>query len=482
MSDRPIDNSLRALREVHEVLWDPRAALVRLAPGVNPGVDVSAFNLHAVRETALGAVLDLQSGNADRAATAIREVLANQYREEGLPWSGTFKVCAEEARPPTEGAEEWFHYDPNWRQFLGCILAYTLERHAESLPAGHSSAMEEAIGRCVRGEPTARIPAWYTNPNLMHAWLTAWLGVRSGDRGLIVEGEARLRQIMGRFERDGDVDEYNSPTYDGIDLFAAALWSSLPPTPMFENAGVDLATTIGARLGRLYHPALGAICGPYNRAYGLSLDRYVSLAGQWLALAGGDASRVLPSPLDENTVHIHDLYFLPIFDDLANAVVGHIDIQEVDGPRRHEQSFGDVVAVSYLDTSCAIGAERGRVPTFAKDQYVPFTAHFFDGPAVESVGVKLSEIVSAVDAYVDYAGVDGEWSATLTARSAGASVDLALIFSTAPAINGTNVSVGPLSLEFSAVPVGVTIQSQATATHVLLSWNLHEVVMSARLA
>ena len=43
-------------------------------------------------------------------------------------------VPPEEQEPPSEGAEEWLHYDPNWRQFLGCVLAYILERHALALP------------------------------------------------------------------------------------------------------------------------------------------------------------------------------------------------------------------------------------------------------------------------------------------------------------------------------------------------------------
>ncbi len=91
---------------------------------------------------------------------------------------------------------------------------------------------------------------------------------------------------MDRFERFGDVDEYNSPTYDGIDLFAFALWTAHPPTPTYERSGAAVLAHLGARISTLYHPRLGAMCGPYIRAYGLDLQRYVSLVGIWLHIVG----------------------------------------------------------------------------------------------------------------------------------------------------------------------------------------------------
>jgi len=473
MSQRPIDEALRALHAVHDRLWDPHAELVRVAPGANPDVDLSRLELHAVRETALGAVVDLRQGHTERAEAALRGVLVNQYHEHGVPWAGTFKVCAEEPDPPSD-AKEWFHFDPNWRQFLGCILAYTLERHAGDVPADLGTAMQDAIARCVRGEPRDRIPRWYTNPNLMHAWLESWIGVRGHDRDHVTAGELRVDRTMERFERDGDVDEYNSPTYDGVDLFAAALWVSLPPTPRFANAGTELAARIGARLGRLYHPGLAAICGPYSRAYGLLLDRYVSLGGQWLALAGADPSRVLPRRLDEHTVHVHDLYFLELFDDLSDAVVQHIPIVDVDTPRRHEQRFGNVVAVSSLDETSAVGAERKRVPTFAKDQYVPFTAHFVDNGAVAAVGVKLGDATSSVDVQVDDAQ-----TATLVAHGADR-VELVVVLSSEPTVTGSEIRLGGFIVEFSAVPSSVRTEVKPTATEVRVSFDLTQVTMTAR--
>src|SRR5438067_1441738 len=116
MPDRRCDDATRALHALHDRLWDPAAELVRVAPGVTPGVDAAAWNLHAVRESTLGALVDLRHGHATRAAAAIRRVVGLQYRDDGVPWSGTFKVCAEEHDPPADGAQQWFHYDPNWRQ------------------------------------------------------------------------------------------------------------------------------------------------------------------------------------------------------------------------------------------------------------------------------------------------------------------------------------------------------------------------------
>ena len=52
---------------MHEQLWDDDRGMVRL------------YGLHLVRETALGAFLDLESGRVERARRALREVLKHQY-------------------------------------------------------------------------------------------------------------------------------------------------------------------------------------------------------------------------------------------------------------------------------------------------------------------------------------------------------------------------------------------------------------------
>jgi hypothetical protein len=467
--------SLDALRAMHDEVWDPAALMVRAPSGMAPGTDLAALGLHAVRETALGAFLDLGDGRVERAVAALERVLEMQYRAPGRPWQGTFRVMAEEHAPPGDRAREWIHYDPNWRQFLGCILALTVERHGSALPVSLMAAIGDAVTGCVAGELPGRIAPWYTNPNLMHAWMTAWLGRRLDDGELIRAGEDRLQSIMRRLDRYGDVDEYNSPTYDGIDLFAAGLWSAIPPTDLFGIAGTRLAGQLGARLGRLYHPGLGAIAGPYLRAYGLSLDRYVSLAGQWLLLAGA-GSRALPAHLGGDTVHVHDLYFLPLLDALAGAVVPHLRLDPVDRARDHEQRFDGTVAMSRLDRAWAIGGERGRRPEFARDQYFPFTAHYRDVGETACVGLKAGDRTDAVDA-----GLGGGSDATIRARGREV-VELVMFWSEAPEQEGPVFRLGPLALDAGVVPTEVVRRVRPTGIEVRAVWSTAEVVIESRLA
>jgi hypothetical protein len=103
---------------------------------------------------------------------------------------------------------------------------------------------------------------------------------------LIETGLARAESILQRFLSFGDFDEYNSPTYDGIDLFAISLWIAYPPTPRFQEAGTQMLNKLTARISSLFHSGLRNVCGPYIRAYGLEMDKYVSLTGLWLSMSG----------------------------------------------------------------------------------------------------------------------------------------------------------------------------------------------------
>ncbi|QYG91634.1 hypothetical protein HC251_03725 [Iamia sp. SCSIO 61187] len=453
------------LRELREGLWDPAAGLEAVPPGVAPGVDLAALGLHTVRESAYGALADLEDGRVDRAVVALRRIVALQLHAPGRPWDGTFPVTAEQPPPPEEGAVEWLHWDPNWRQFVGTALALVVERHGEAVgPTVVEELLVPAVRACVRGEPDDRIPPWYTNPDLLHAWLLGWLGAQDGSTTLLAAGEARARAAAERVRRHGDVDEYSSPTYDGVDLLAAGLWAVHPPSPAYVDAATVVLGAIGPRIAALFHPHLGAMCGPYIRAYGLGLDRYVALVSPWLVAAGAPVERVLPWPLDEATDHVHDLWAVPIVAALAPAVAPWLVVR-TDLPRRHVQRFGSVEAVSVLTSTAALGAERGRRPEFARDQHVPVTLHHGSG----WVGVAEGEGAAGIDATVE-----GEASirAMVVPAEGAATVAIRTLWSAESVITdgGARLAVGAMVLTPSAAPASVTVEEEHPGWRATLTW------------
>lgn len=379
---------MTALAALHDRLWDDAAGLCRLAPGAVGLQEAAPIELHPIRETALGAWVDLERGDIDRGVRALRGVLRHQYDAPGRPWDGTFKVTAQDPEPPWPGARAWRDYDSNWRQFLGCILALVDLHYGEMLPDDLRADIAAAVERCARSEPDDRIPDWYTNPNLLQAWLAGHVGQRVGDERLSAAGRRRREMVMARLARHRDVDEYNSPTYDGIDLLAALLWIVHPPTPDDRTDGLHLASVLIDRIEDLYHPSLAVICGPYVRAYGVMLADHVSLLGLVLRVLGVDAP-VLPAVLDLTTDHVHDLYFLPVLAALA-ARAPEVQFMPRHGARRRVQRFGEVVATSVRAAEMCVGWEDDRRAEFARDQYVPVCVHIGHGSdVVEYLAVML---------------------------------------------------------------------------------------------
>lgn len=461
----PLLDRLRVLREE---LYDPAVALERVPPGTVPGVDVAALGLHIVRESVYGALADLEDGRVDRATATLRALLALQLDAPGRPWDGTFPVTAEQPPPPDEGAVEWLHWDPNWRQFVGTALALVVDRHASALDLRMVDALVAAVRRCVAGEPDGRIPPWYTNPDLLHAWLVAWLGARDERPELRAAGEARARAAVGRVERHGDVDEYSSPTYDGVDLMAVGLWVAHPPSPAFAAMGATLLDVLGRRIGALFHADLGAMCGPYIRTYGLGLDRYVALVAPWLLAAGVPIERVLPWPLDAATDHVHDLWSVPLVAILAPAVVPSLALR-TDLPRRHEQRFGagadEVVATSVLAADVALGAETGRRPEFAREQHVPVTIHHATG----WVGAAAGNGAAGLDATVDgTSAVD----AVVVPAPGATTVAVRTLWSAEP----VDLRVGAVSLVADPAPTTVEVRQDHPGWWATLTWSAAEPV------
>ncbi|MDY7099785.1 MAG: hypothetical protein S0880_01230 [Actinomycetota bacterium] len=462
------EQPFEGLARLHDHLFEADASMVRVPSGAIGGAPPESLaGIHLVRETALGALVDLRRGRPDRAAAALERVLDQQYPLSEVAWAGTFRTTAQDPEPPADGAA-YVHYDPNWRQFLGAILAFALDHHDADLPSGLTDRMTTAVERCVRGEPESRLEDWYTNPSLLHAWLTAWVGARLGDRTLLAAGEARRARMVARIEAAGDVDEYNSPTYDGIDLLAAGLWAAHPPTSGFEASAEVVASAVGRRLSTLFHPGLGAICGPHVRAYGVDLRAYVSLAALWLTLAGADAAAILPSAIDERTSHVHDLYLLPLFESVADLVVPHLELRPVDRARHHERHDGDARASSLLERRLALGAESGRRPTFSRNQYVPVTAHAADGPDdsnVVAVAIKAATADDAVDAHL------GEPSTVAADVTSAGPASVVVLTSHSPEITATSLRIGPVDIALDRAPAAAEQRNLPSGTELHLTWD-----------
>lgn len=360
--------------------WDDDAALLSNPPrsfddAVAPGT------LHMVPQSAWYAVgLLLRDGPGDvaRAERALRRLVSLQYDAPGTVWHGTYARFAEWPEP-TDGAVEWVDYDPNWREFLGTTFAVLRHRLADRLPTDLVSSLEGSIALAQRSEPEGRIPEHYANIALMKAWLDADTGRRAGDASLVAEGEAFAGRVVERFLRHEAFDEYGSPTYYGVDLFALALWRELPPTDRFAEWAQQVESALWRDIADWYHPGLRNLCGPYTRSYGMDMGRYVALLGTWMYPAlGTDA----PFPrLDSPFEHAHDLTMAPMAALLGTRIPDDVlpSLRTFQGEHVVDKVVSDEprrTATGWLAADVMIGAEDNEAGWSGDRQYHPATIHW----------------------------------------------------------------------------------------------------------
>jgi hypothetical protein len=427
-----------ALAEMHEQVWDDEQGMVRL------------YGLHLVRETALGAFLDLENARVARAERALREVLRHQYPlTSDARWAGTFKTHTAQSDAGTRDSDgrvrdrEWRDYDPNWRQFLGVVLWITQRLHGHVLPDDLNEAMLRAANDAACSERPGRIDERYSNIALMHVWLQDACGIESG--GLATAVAAQIRE-------DGDIAEYNSPTYDAISLLAACLLANYSNGPALHDLGNLVRDRVGRRLTTVWHGALGVQAGPYSRAYGFDPRQYVSLVSVMMTALGVPAAG--PTRLDVNTTHVHDLYFLPLFRRLCGGLRDYFTPLNPGALRRYEQRFGDTVSTSVVESDRVTGWEHGRRSRFALDQYAPFAMYSRDG----FIGVRTRPDTDWVDVLEIAPRVYELRCARRTSPDVTHDVAaLTIVASRAPVTHENEMLFGDITLQFPGITVEVRL-------------------------
>jgi hypothetical protein len=361
--------------------WDEKAGLL-WAPGDVADVQHAAKSgMHTVRDTtwyALGLLVRNGPGDAARAARALEAILSYQFDEPGQVYHGTFYRAPEEAHPPAP-ALEWMHYDPNWREFIMTTIFVALAEYEDRLPATLVRKIDAAIPRAVDGALARGLKAAYTNIAVMNAFMLWFAGVRQHRPEWVAAGEDMAREVYRLFKLHETFEEYNSPTYYGVDIHALALWRAYSTSPVLRGPGAEMEALLWTDIARYYHAGLRNVAGPYNRSYGMDMRRYVAVLGECMWMATGKERAPFPD-LARPFAHAHDFLFAP-----ALAVVGvqvpaeaQAHFMAFQGERQVERIISDAprrVATAWIGNELIIGAEAGN-PRRGYVQLHPATLHW----------------------------------------------------------------------------------------------------------
>lgn len=363
--------------EATGLLWSPGD----VADPRHPQPDGS----HMVRESAwyaLGLFLRNGPGDVQRAMRALEAVLTYQFDEPDKVYHGTFYRAPEESHPP-EPATEWLHFDPNWREFIITTLVIILIEYEHQLPRPLVDRIDVAARKAVEGALKRGLKATYANIALMNAFMLCFVGDRLHEQEWVGQGEEMAGEIHRLFKLHDSFQEYNSPTYYGVDLYALAAWRVYSASPLLRRLGAELEALLWTDVARFYHAGLRNLCGPFDRSYGMDMRRYAALLGEWIGLVTGVDQAPFPR-LDRPFAHSADFCFGPCVailgaqapDDARPhllAFQGERQIERVisDSPRR--------AATAWLAPQIMIGAEDASGARPGSAQFHPGTVYWQAG-------------------------------------------------------------------------------------------------------
>jgi hypothetical protein len=292
--------------------WDPKVHLL-LTPD-SPLDHDGRRAKYMVRETsnyALGLLLRDGKGDRERAAEGLEAVLKEQFMDESKPWFGTFRRTPEEPDPSGDNTVMWRNYDPNWRHFIGTTFQMILIEYPDRISKDLASRMYGAIDRAIVGEMKhGRLLPTYSNIALMYGALWDFAAVHDNNADWKKQSAQWIQTVGKYFHEHNSFNEYNSPTYYGVDLYGLALWRSYGSTAEIRDLGAKIEAILWNDIAEFYHPGLRNIAGPYDRSYGMDMETYVAFLGLWMRTLLPADKAPFPIP-DAQTDHLPDLWFAP---------------------------------------------------------------------------------------------------------------------------------------------------------------------------
>jgi hypothetical protein len=314
----PLTEGSRAILEqamqLFDASYDAKAHLVMRPHDAH----MASHNTYMVRESswyALGLLMRDRAGNrpadAERAVALLNAVLGNQYLDPKAKWYGTFKRTPEEPLPPAN-AIDFHEFDPNWRHFVGTTFQMILIEFPQRIPAELKDRMYRSIDIAIKGEmQEGRLTPHYTNIALMYGSLWDFAAVHDHNPEWAKESAAWAREVHRLYALKNTFDEFNAPTYYGVDLYGLALWREYASSEELRAMGRSMESGLWNSIADFYQPEMRNIAGPYDRSYGMDMTKYVAVTGVWMRSFMSAETAPLPEHSTLTTDHVADIWFAP---------------------------------------------------------------------------------------------------------------------------------------------------------------------------
>ncbi|MCC6803561.1 MAG: hypothetical protein IT319_11815 [Anaerolineae bacterium] len=326
---------------------------------------------------AVGLLMRQEPGDAARAQSTLEAVLNFQYDEPAAVYHGTFKRHHQELHPPAD-AVVWRDYDPNWREFIGTVFIILLKDFGELLPVELQDRMRYSIRLAAEGAFERKVAAEYTNISLMSAFLLDYAGEIYANSVWRDYARTLAGEIHALYNRYQTFNEYNSPTYYGVDFYALALWREYGSSPLYRDLGSSMEAGLWRDLAQFYHAGMRNICGPYDRSYGMDMTDYLALLGLWIAAVVPPTHAPLPD-VHRHFEHAADFFFMPLVALVGSKPPGDVlpALTTFQGERNAARTIEpNRTVTAWLSEGLMLGAEADHLNQTRTDQFHPATAHW----------------------------------------------------------------------------------------------------------
>jgi hypothetical protein len=257
--------------EEMDALYDEGERLLKI-PFQGPGYHSRLANgtmSHPTRESASYALDLLETGEPWRVERA-GEILGRLVElQETDPTAKTYGIWSWLSDEPLS---EMDPPDWNWADFVGMRLAKALRFYEARLSQEVAAEVRTALGHAAWSIFRRNVGPSYTNISIMGAGVAVAAGELLGEPRLVAYGRTRLRRMVEHVERNGEFDEYNSPTYTVVTLDEAENILLLVQDESTLADAEWLRRKAWLTIAEHYHPPSGQWAGPHGRSYGDPID------------------------------------------------------------------------------------------------------------------------------------------------------------------------------------------------------------------